>query len=273
MIQSKQKLILSSFLILVSLQGVNAHAAKKPAVKTAPEAAVETPVAEAPAVPSPTPAVEATPSPEAKEAAAAPAPKSEEKSNLYGKKNRNFGNFVVGPYITAVTLPRPFSFGAEAKWLDLFGASTSYGFLPQLKISSVTVKLTGYDVKFKFYPFRGAFFLGVGMGSQTFTGSMTQTMTVATVPTSITATVAQKNSFIAPEMGWNWTWDSGFFFGMELGVQLSSSHATTVTTNADPLVQLTPDYIALQKNITDKADLFAKLPLPLLTLIKIGYFF
>lgn len=285
---SKQNLLRSLFLTsLICLNG-SVHAAEKVQTKAPSKTAKsvkakETPKVEDPAkteaapaaTPVPSPVV--APTPEAVVEAPIPTPtpkvelpKAEPANELYGKKNRNLGDFVVGPYLTAVALPRPISFGVEAKWKDLMGLSGAYGFFPQVTVSSVKLKITGYDFRLKIYPFRGAFFLGVGMGSQTFTGSMTKT--ISTIAT--TGTIVQDNSFIAPHMGWNWTWDSGFFMGLDLGVQLSMKRKNTFSSDVtNTLVTSSAEYTALQADILKQADLIGKTPLPLLTLIKIGYFF
>jgi hypothetical protein len=192
-------------------------------------------------------------------------------ANSYGKKNRPLGDFLVGPYATVVALPRPFTFGLEAKWNDWLGLSAGYGFLPQISIiSSVKTKLTGYDVRLKFYPFQGSFFLGLAYGSQTLTGNMTQTISGVVT----TGTVVQDNQFIGPHLGWNWIWDCGFFMGMDLGVQLSMNRKTTFTDNSNnPTVQNSAEYLALKKDILDAAELVGKTPFPILSLVKIGYFF
>lgn len=275
----KQILLLVILSALIALQSseVRAADAKKAAAPKAEAAKKEaapspSPAPEATPAATPTPAASPTPVEEVKKEEAKPAEEKKEdgKKELYGKKNRLLGDFVVGPYVTLVSVPRPISFGIEAKWWDLIGVSGSYGFFPQLKLGEVTLKITGTEGRFKIYPFRGSFFLGVGFGSQTFTGSSTKE--ISTV--SVTGTVSQKNNFIAPQIGWNWCWDSGFFMGLDLGVQLSMSRTTTFTTNVtDPLITGSAEYEELENDVTEMAEMIGKTPLPLLTLIKIGYFF
>lgn len=275
MINSKRNFFLTSFIMAaICLNAESIHAVEKAKTKATAKstqvkdaAKIEEPTAPV-ATPAPSPVVAPTPIPTP--VPAAEIPKTEPVKELYGKKNRNLGDFVVGPYLTAVAIPRPVSFGVEAKWKDLVGVSGAYGFFPQLTFKDVKLKITGYDFRLKIYPFRGAFFLGVGMGSQTFTGSMTKT--ISTIAT--TGTIVQDNSFIAPHMGWNWTWDSGFFMGLDLGVQLSMSRKNTFSSDVtNTTVTSSAEYTTLQADILKQADLIGKTPLPLLTLIKIGYFF
>jgi hypothetical protein len=89
-----------------------------------------------------------------------------------------------------------------------------------------------------------------------------------------TGTVNQDNSFIAPQMGWNWIWDSGFFMGIDLGVQLSLKRTTNFSTDVtNATVLASAEYAALRNDVLDQADKIGKTPLPVLTLVKIGYFF
>lgn len=179
-------------------------------------------------------------------------------------------NFLIGPFVTALALPRPFSAGLEIKYADFLGVSGSYGFFPELKVSDVKVKIDGWDARVKLYPFLGSFFLGVGYGSQKFTGSQSRVITGITV----NGTVSQDNTFVAPHIGWNWgSNDGGFFMGLELGVQLSLKRNTTFTTDQPVLQQGTAEGRALEKDIKDTAETVGKTPLPLLTLIKVGYLF
>jgi hypothetical protein len=217
------------------------------------------------AVPSPSPTPMMTPATKAKVEET-----STKEDDVYGKKNRLLGDFVVGPYVTGVAIPRPLSAGLEAKWKDFIGLSAGYGYLPQITISSAKLKITGYDVRLKFYPFKGAFFIGAALGKQTFTGSKTET--ISSVVT--TGTVTQDNNFIAPHIGWNWVWDCGFFMGLDLGVQLSMNRTNSFSSDiTNPAVTNSAEYRALESDILKNADLVGKTPLPLLTLLKFGYFF
>lgn len=261
-----------------------AQAAKQAEVLPTPESTgpmTNEPIAApSPAVPDATPAL-ATPATAAEVVAAPvkeemPAEKpvaesaSKEKVYDYGKTNRPLGDFLVGPYVQALGLLRPFGGGLELKYADLIGLSGNYTFLPELKISSVKLKVSGWDARVKVYPFKGAFFLGLAYGSQDFTGSMNQTYSGI----NGTVTVHQKNNFITPHIGWNWIFGSGFFMGMDLGVQLSMNQKTDTSTDiTNGAVLNSAEYQKTVKDINDKANLVGKTPLPLLTLLKFGYLF
>ncbi len=243
------------------------------------EKPVENPTDATAAAPSPAPI--ATPAPvtekpaekvaeKPEEKPAEKAPEKESEKYTYGKTWRPLGQFLVGPYGTIAALPRPISYGIESKFRDMFGLSLGYGYFPKVTLSSVSLKITGWDVRLKWYPFQGAFFLGAGLGNQTLEGSSTQT--VSGIPATLNIT--QDNAFFLPHLGWNWIWSSGFFMGMDLGVQLSMSRTTKLTSNiTDPTLIASADYQKLQKDVQDKGDQVGKIPLPLLTLLKFGFFF
>jgi hypothetical protein len=256
-------------LIAGSVSTANAQNGHKPRLKSAEArrtAPSPTPSEEVQVMPSPsaTPEAAVMPEPSATPVLAPTAtPTSEE------VVESSPSNFVFGPYI-AVGLPRPISGGLELKYADLVGLSASYGYLPELTVSSVKLKLNGWDARAKIYLFQGSFFLGVAYGSQKFTGSQTQTINGQVV----TGVVNQDNTFIAPHIGWNWGSNtSGFFAGIELGVQLSLKRSSAFTSDADASVQATTEYTNLKKDIEDKSELVGKTPLPLISLIKIGYLF
>jgi hypothetical protein len=214
---------------------------------------VEAPAAAEPVVTEPTPA---------------PAPATAREISSSSSES----NFLIGPYVTALALPRPFSAGLESKYAGFIGLSGSYGFLPELSLSDVKLKLNGWDARVKIYPLQGAFFIGIGYGKQTFTGS--QTRTINGIPT--TGTIAQDNNFFFPHIGWNWgSTTRGFFMGIDLGVQISTTRTTNFSTTQDsnPVVTSSTEYNDLKKDILDKAETIGKTPLPLLSLIKVGYLF
>ncbi len=186
----------------------------------------------------------------------------------YGKKSGVIPNFVFGPKATLLGTPVPFRIGAETKWDNFLGASFDWGFLPNISFSNVSVKLNGWNVAAKIYPWKSAFFVGLAMGSQTFTGS--QTGTVLFQPTTVTTVVS--STYVAPQIGWRWVWSSGFYFGMELGVQIPLS-TSAATTSDKPSLAGQPEYLLIQSQINDKANTYAKNPFPHFGLVQIGYYF
>ncbi|NDG85736.1 MAG: hypothetical protein EBX52_11970, partial [Proteobacteria bacterium] len=196
-----------------------------------------------------------------------PAPVAESKSDSSDSSPRKF---YLGPVFSPVFLPRPLSVGLEGKYTDYLGFSFDYGFMPSLKLSSTRLQLKGWDLRLKFFPFKGSFFIGVAYGNQQFIGSTSADIQGS--PTTIS--ISQDNTFFAPHIGWIWGSGFGFFTGMDLGVQLSMSRKTTVTTDqTNPVITGSAEYQSQQKKITDLADLIGKTPLPMFGILKFGFFF
>lgn len=191
-----------------------------------------------------------------------------ESESEYGKPVGLLGPVVVGPKFTLLGTPAPFRVGLESKYANLVGLSVDYGFLPTLSFSSVSVKTNGWSLAGRYYPWKGAFYVGVGFGGQTLTGSKSEV--VGGQP--VTATIAYSQTFFAPQIGWRWTWHSGFFLGMELGAQVPVGHTVSVTTNADASIQATQDYKDLRSQVETQADKYGNTVLPWTGLIQIGYF-
>lgn len=190
----------------------------------------------------------------------------------YGVRNPVLGDFSFGPAVTLVAFPVPFKIGLETKYRDQFGLSFDYGFFPTLTFSSVSVGWNSWNVTAKWYPFQRAMYIGVGIGQQSFEGSKTDTVTVGPVTQPLTVTVTVNTTFINPHLGWRFITNSGFFYGMELGVQVPISNSATVT-SSDSTLNSTPEFQALQTDIDGQAKTFGRTPLPLLTVAQIGWMF
>jgi hypothetical protein len=206
---------------------------------------------------APAAADDVAPAPQQSAVAAAPAPQQRETG--YGKTDGLIPGVLIGPKLSLVNLPTP-GLGVEAKFLDnLLGASFDYGFIPDITISDVTVGMHAWNVGAKVYPFRGAFFLGALYGSRSFTGSKVDT------GTGLKANVDISSNYIAPELGWRWVWQSGFFLGMDFGWQFVTSSTVTLTAPAGISQQTVND-------VNSKGNDIGKAGLPVLGLLQVGFF-
>ncbi len=188
--------------------------------------------------------------------------------DYYGVRNPVLGDFSFGPSVTLVAFPVPFKAGLETKYRDIFGLAFDYGFFPTLTFSNVSVGYSSWNVTGKWYPFNRAMYIGVGIGQQSFDGSQTQTVSAQ----SLTVTVTVNTTFINPHLGWRFISNSGFFYGMELGVQVPLSHSATVTTD-NAALNGSPEKAQMEADVDAKAKTFARTPLPLLTIVQIGWMF
>jgi hypothetical protein len=194
--------------------------------------------------------------------------RAEEESDM--KTEGLLGPVLLGPTVGLIALPRPISLGLEGKIKDLFGFGAYYGFLPTLTISGVKAGLSGYDARFRYFPFHGSFFLGVGYGVQTIKASKTDSILGQTV----TADAKVKTQFVTPHIGWRWLWKSGFFMGMDLGWQIGLSAKTTLSTNiSEPLVLASSQYLDLQSKAEEQGNKLGKTGVPFITLLQFGWLF
>lgn len=196
--------------------------------------------------------------------------KADESNNDgYGKTEGVAGPVVFGPILTAAGFPSPFRFGIDARGYNYFGMGLDYGFLPTLDFSAVKIKYNSWRVLGRFFPFQGAFFLGVGFGKQNLTGSSSNTVQTAAVSYSIELST----TILTPHLGWRWTGQSGLFFGMEFGLQLASSSTSTFSSDAATALQGDATFLAEKAKIEDEARKLGNTTLPHFALLQIGYLF
>jgi hypothetical protein len=202
--------------------------------------------------------------------AAAPAAEGGEHDGL-------FGPLRVGA-TAAVGFPHPLTFGLDATYAGLAGGGVSFGSFKTPEVGGASVSISNWDVRGRWFPFRGSFFLGAAYGSQTIEAKATDDIAAATgqkVDTSIKLKV--DTTYMTPHLGWFATWDSGFTLGFELGYQIALSskakdpevHAgTAAETEA---VTQTDDFKKAQKDAKDATERFGKTSLPYLTLLRLGW--
>lgn len=281
----KMHLVLVSALLFVfSTSAISADKAAAPAKKAPAKKAVKKvppsePEATTATTPTPTPApetaqpVEITPAPTQETAPAATTTAATETppatdTEGYGKTEGLLGKFLVGPNVTLLGFPTPFRFGLETKWDNLLGLSFDYGFFPSLTVSDVSVKYNSWRLAARVFPWKAGFYLGLGFGKQNFTGATSKT----TAGTAVAYNLTVDTTILVPQIGWRWTSQSGFFFGMELGVQLASSSTATFSSDAPAAIQGTAEYAANKADIEDAGKTFGQTTLPHMALVQLGWF-
>lgn len=189
----------------------------------------------------------------------------------YGKADPLLGPVSFGPkLVLGLMLP---GVGLEVKAWDWLGFAFDYSYIPQVSVSQYAFGGNSWDANLKFYPLRGAFFVGVNTGTQQLRASRTQTM--ATVDVTLTGT----NSifFLSPTLGWEWVSKSGFLLGFELGAQIGLSVTTAISDNIDnAVIEASAPYLQLQSDITSYTNTLntalRAYPLPVVA-FHIGYLF
>lgn len=180
----------------------------------------------------------------------------------YGKTDGLVPGLLIGPKLSLLNLPTLGGIGIEVKALNLVGASFDYGLIPDITVSNVTAGMTNWSVGAKVYPFRGSFFLGAAYGNRTFHGTVVDNST----GTNLSGRVDVSSSYLAPEIGWRWVWNSGFYMGMDLGWQFVLSDTVTKSANFNLLDP------AKQKDLNDATDKVGTAGLPIIGLLQVGFF-
>jgi len=257
-------------------------------VQATPPVAAPEPVTP-PSLVAPTPPAPVTPPASISPAAsAAPIPLSiPEKVAVPSDRFREWG-----PTLSA-NVPHPV-------WIDLnyrpnLKFSFAFGFgglaIPYKTSTGPSGKLSigAADLRARWHPWGGAFFLGAALGSQNVkgTGSETIPVTIGSGPSTQTLNVETTldakiaSTYLTPHLGWFWALRSGFVIGVDLGIQLPVHPQTTldVTTNnrtaniAVAVVQATQQYQDFETKLKDTGNKVGAIPLPCVTVLRIGYLF
>jgi hypothetical protein len=179
----------------------------------------------------------------------------------YGKTQGAIPGILVGPKLNLIALPP--GIGVEAKLLEnSLGLSFDLGIVPPVKLGEASASWLDWSFGARYYPWRARFYLGAAVGSRTFAASATDSSTGVDRKAKADVT----SFYLAPELGWKFVWDGGFFMGIDLGYQIIVSKKVTldIPGGIDP---------KKSKDVTDAADNVGKIGLPVLTLLQVGYFF
>lgn len=243
-----------------------APAAPETKVEAAPPPAFPAPVEAAPVVETPP----ASPPPASVVAAPSPPPvATPERPRL-------------GVTLGLISLPRPIEIEATYRMFDALAVSAQYSMLPDLTApgGSASLRLRAFQGIARWFPFKGSFFLGSGVGYQTFQASLSKTVEGGT----LTTTADLSGVFVSPQLGWLFVWQSGFALGLQLGVQIPLPKDPVVpsTYNGQPVPsqpgpgfsQEVVDQSADAKDqVTTLGKLANKYPIPNIQLLRIGFFF
>lgn len=157
------------------------------------------------------------------------------------------------PFITQASL----TYQINDNW-SVVGA---YGLL-DLDVDTASVELSMPSVMVHYAPFAGAFYLGAGVGKESFEASAydADTDNTATAELDATTTIAQ--------LGWKWgKANGGFWFGMDLSYIMPSSPESSI--NAGGVPTSSEEYQDLQEALDD----FGDTSYMNITFARIGYMF
>jgi hypothetical protein len=233
-----------------------------PAAMPAPvETTVPAPVETAPAAAAPPATVVATPSPTP--LPEAPLPR-------------------IGVTLGIISLPRPISIEASFRVLDHLGVAAQYSMLPDLQTpgGEAKLQLRAFQGVARYFPFGGSFFIGGGLGYQTFKASLTSEV----MGSSLTTTADLSGMFVSPQLGWLLVWHSGFALGITIGAQVPIPKDPVATTMYNgqkvgdmPSAGVPQEVVDRAKSNQDTVETVGKFinkyPFPNIDLLRLGFFF
>lgn len=189
------------------------------------------------------------------------APKADEEP----KEEKDYDEGIAGPLrfgpLVSLGVPRTVGLGITAKYKRYLGFGIDYSFIPTglLPLGEVDFSSWSFKGYGRFYPFKGAFYLSLGLGYQT------TSVSYGTGANAIEASIGAP--MVTAALGWFWTWKMGLGFGLELGATIPFSSSSEFSGPG-----ILSDAKGL-KDVTDTLDLIGSTPLPQIELIKLGFLF
>jgi len=183
----------------------------------------------------------------------------------YGKTQGAIPGILIGPKLNIFAIPP--GFGLEAKLLEnKLGLAFDLGIIPTTKAvdsgdsGEATLQWLDWSLAARYYPWAARFYVGLAAGGRTITAAAKNNQT------GVEAKAEVSSTYIAPEIGWKFVWDAGFFMGIDLGYQIivSNSSSFTLPRGVDPKDE---------KDVRDLSDQLGKTGLPILTLLQVGWLF
>jgi hypothetical protein len=178
----------------------------------------------------------------------------------------------VGALLGIISIPRPINLELSIKPNELLGFGVGYSMFPPLEFDDVEVGIQAFNAVGRVFPFKGAFYVGLGFGYQMIDLEATRTID----GDAVTATIDESNLFITPQVGWLWIWDSGFALGINLGVQFALSSNPNVTLTDDRGREIrgpSGEEEELRDDVRNIGEWVADIPIPSVDLLKLGFYF
>lgn len=178
-------------------------------------------------------------------------------------------------------VPHPINFALDAKIGRKFSGGITggyFGFTYKGSEDPIRLTLPNYELRARWHAFGGACFLGGAIGYHSATATASKKITASGVAVQTEAKLTIKGVYVTPHAGWMWIWESGFSLGLEIGLQVPVSPSSAFAVTYDRLdlqdaVEATTEFKTLKKNVDDLGKTASKIPLPLLTLLRIGWTF
>ena len=191
-----------------------------------------------------------------------------------------FGPWRFGPTVQ-VGLPHPINYGLDLLYDKTFGFGFSTGKF-KVKSKATEFQFANWDLRARWHPWQGSFFLGAAYGQQDLFLQSSQDLKISAngvdlaVPTTIQIDV--KTNYLTPHLGWFSVSDWGFTIGFEIGAQIPLSTKDdlaigfeNVSASQEAAVKATDKYKDAKKKVDDASKLFGKQIFPYITLLRLGW--
>lgn len=168
--------------------------------------------------------------------------------------------------LVGIGIPSPASAQLLFKYKEVVGANLELGMLPTLSVPighDVKIHQEMIDFSLRLYPFKGAFFLGCGLGAQKISVNGKETSNGHTG----TGSASVNTTFVSPRLGFVHKFDFGLALGMDIGAEIPIGGSVDVSIDAGG-VSLSPP-----KEVVDLANTIKSTPIPIIHLLQVGYIF
>ena len=185
-----------------------------------------------------------------------------------------FGPIRMGP-VFGTGIPNIESFGFTSKLWGLFGFGFNIGRIPDMQLSfygKALVRYRQWDLYTRLYPFRGGFYLGMGVGRHSVHGTIDNSIIVANKPYTTNSVGSVDSLIITPQVGYFRNFPFGLALGFGIGAQVPVAPSdvvfqSTASASVPREVVQTAD-----QQIVDTLRTIGRTPLPQLEL-RVGWLF
>ena len=171
--------------------------------------------------------------------------------------------------LAGVSFPRPLSVEGLVKLERAVAVGVEYSTLPDLTVSNVQVGCWAIAGSARFFPFRGPFFVGLRAGRQ----HLLATAAVSAYGYSAPVGLSVDTTFLAPQVGFMWTWSPGITLGIDAGLQVPLASQSSSTLQATVPTVAQPYVTSARQSAENVAKTVGQTPLPTIDLIRVGFLF
>lgn len=183
-----------------------------------------------------------------------------------------FGPVRWGP-VLGTGVPNILSFGVTAKLWGYAGVGFNYGMIPDMQLSfygRATVRYRELDVYGRVYPFKGGFFLGVGVGRHSVQGTIVNDLQIplatGNVPYTLTSAGSVQSTIVTPQIGYFRNFDFGLALGIDVGAQIPVA-ASDIKFDSGVPSAVPAQYVApAEQQVIDTLKTVGKTPIPTINL-------